>query len=35
MLENWKISNMVNAIKQEMERQEIPLDKIESIVLKC
>jgi hypothetical protein len=33
MLENWKISNMVNAIKQEMERQEIPLDKIESIVL--
>jgi hypothetical protein len=32
-LENWKISNMVNAIKQEMERQEIPLDKIESIVL--
>ena len=33
MLENWKISNMVNAIKKEMERQEIPLDKIESIVL--
>ena len=33
MLENWKISNIVNAIKQEMERQEIPLDKIESIVL--
>ena len=33
MLENWKISNMINAIKQEMERQEIPLDKIESIVL--
>jgi hypothetical protein len=32
-LENWKISNMVNAIKKEMERQEIPLDKIESIVL--
>ena len=32
-LENWKISNMVNAIKLEMERQEIPLDKIESIVL--
>src|SRR5210317_1395309 len=32
-LENWKISNMVNAIKQEMQKQEIPLDKIESIVL--
>ena len=33
MLENWKISNMVNAIKTEMQRQEIPIDKIESIVL--
>ena len=32
MLENWKISNMVNAIKKEMERQEIPIDKIEDIV---
>ena len=33
MLENWKINNMVNAIKKEMERNEIPLDKIENIVL--
>ena len=33
MLENWKISNQVNALKSEMERQGIPLDKIDSIVL--
>ena len=33
MLENWKINNMVNAIKKEMERQEIPIDKIQDIVL--
>jgi len=33
MLENWKINNMVNAIKKEMERNDIPLDKIESIVI--
>ena len=32
MLENWKISNQVNALKDEMERQGIPLDKIDSIV---
>jgi len=33
MLENWKINNIVNAIKKEMERNDIPLDKIESIVI--
>ena len=33
MLENWKINNIVNAIKKEMERQEIPIDKIQDIVL--
>ena len=33
MLENWKISNQVNALKDEMERQGIPLDKIDSIVI--
>jgi len=33
MLENWKISNQVNAIKQEMERQGISIDKIETIIL--
>lgn len=32
-LEDWKINNMVNAIKKEMERNDIPLDKIESIVI--
>ena len=32
MLENWKIANLVNAIKQEMERQGISIDKIETIV---
>ena len=31
MLENWKISNQVNALKDEMERQGIPLDKIQII----
>ena len=33
MLENWKIANQVNAIKQEMERQGISIDKIETIIL--
>ena len=33
MLENWKISNQINAIKQEMERQGISIDKIETIIL--
>ena len=33
MLENWKINNQVNALKDEMERQGIPLDKIDSIVI--
>ena len=33
MLENWKISNQVNAIKKEMERQGISIDKIETIIL--
>ena len=33
MLENWKIANQVNAIKKEMERQGISIDKIESIIL--
>ena len=32
MLENWKIANQVNAIKKEMERHGIPIDKIESIL---
>ena len=33
MLENWKIANQVNAIKKEMERHGIPIDKIETIIL--
>ena len=33
MLENWKIANQVNAIKKEMERQGISIDKIETIIL--
>ena len=33
MLENWKISKMVNEVKKEMERQGIPLEKIETIVI--
>jgi hypothetical protein len=33
MLENWKIANQVNAIKKEMERHNIPIDKIETIIL--
>ena len=33
MLENWKINNIVNAIKKEMEQSNIPLDQIENIVL--
>ena len=32
MLENWKIANQVKAIKEEMERQGISIDKIETIV---
>jgi len=32
-LENWKISSQVNAIKTEMEKQSIPLDKIDSIII--
>ena len=33
MLENWKINNQVNAIKLEMEKQGIALDKIDSIII--
>ena len=33
MLEAWKVNTQVNAIKQEMEKQGIPLDKIDSIVI--
>ena len=33
MLENWKIANQVNAIKKEMEKQGISIDKIETIIL--
>jgi len=33
MLENWKINNQVNALKDEMEKQGIPLDKIDAIVI--
>ena len=33
MLENWKIANQVNAIKKEMEREGISIDKIETIIL--
>ena len=33
MLENWKIANQVNAIKKEMARHGIPIDKIETIIL--
>ena len=33
MLENWKIANQINAIKKEMERHGIPIDKIETIIL--
>ena len=33
MLENWKISQQVNAIKTEMEREGIPIDQIQKIVL--
>ena len=32
MLENWKISQQVNAIKTEMEREGIPIDQIQKIV---
>jgi len=32
-LENWKINNLVSYIKKEMEKQDIPLDKIDNIVL--
>ena len=32
MLEAWKVNTQVNAIKQEMEKQGIPLDKIDSII---
>ena len=35
MLENWKIANQVNAIKKEMERHGIPIDKIETIILEA
>ena len=31
-LENWKISQQVNAIKTEMERSGIPIDQIQMIV---
>jgi hypothetical protein len=33
MLENWKINNQINAIKLEMEKQGIALDKIDSIII--
>ena len=32
-LEAWKVNTQVNAIKKEMEKQGIPLDKIDSIVI--
>ena len=32
MLENWKISQQVNSIKTEMEREGIPIDQIQKIV---
>ena len=35
MLENWKIANQVNAIKKEMQRHGIPIDKIETIILEA
>ena len=32
-LEAWKVNTQVNAIKKEMEKQGIPLDKIDKIVV--
>ena len=32
-LEAWKVNSQVNAIKKEMEKQGIPLDKIDKIII--
>jgi len=32
-LEAWKVNSQVSAIKSEMEKQDIPLDKIDSIII--
>ncbi len=32
-LENWKLSNQINAIKKQMELENIPLDKIDKIII--